>query len=420
MRDRIRRWGLRRRWPAVLLMVLLAVVGLCSAVWASPSPKDIQRVSGGEFVKRGSRWFYYDQEGEAAKDCLLSIQGKTYYFSEEGVRQYGWQKLDGAWYYFGKKTEGYMYKKAWVSVNGKRTYYLKGNGQRAQGWVHNRHSYYFDKKGRLVTGRKRISGVNCYFDERGRMTGSGPGLFVSSSCAILVEADTGRVLYSKNPDLRHANASTTKLMTAILALECSSLRDEVTASKNAASQEPTKLYLQEGETFYMKDLLYSLLIPSHNDTAVAIAEHIGGTVEAFAADMNERAAELGCKNTHFVTPNGLDAGLDHYTTVRDLARIACCAWKKPMIRRIVGTGRYTIKSFEGNRYSFGTTNRLLGDAPGVVGMKTGMTEKAGHCFVGTVIGKNGKTYISAVLGGESSSSRWEDSRQLLGYAYQLA
>ena len=251
------------------------------------------------------------------------------------------------------------------------------------------------------------------------MTGSGSSVSISSPCGILVEADTGKVLYSKNPDLRHANASTTKLMTAILALENCKLTEKVTASANAAAQEPTKLYLQQGESFVLKDLLYSLLIPSHNDTAVALAEHVSGSVPKFVKWMNKKAAVLGCKNTHFATPNGLDAGMDHYTTARDLAKIACYAWKKPMIRKIVKRQQGTITSLNGNTYTFRTTNKLLGNMDRVYGIKTGYTRKAGHCFVGMIQAGNGKTYISVTLGGPTSYARWADTRRLLQYADTL-
>lgn len=173
-------------------------------------------------------------------------------------------------------------------------------------------------------------------------------------------------------------------MTAILALENCKLTEKVTASANAAAQEPTKLYLQQGESFVLKDLLYSLLIPSHNDTAVALAEHVSGSVPKFVKLMNKKAAVLGCKNTHFATPNGLDAGMDHYTTARDLAKIACYAWKKPMIRKIVKRQQGTITSLNGNTYTFRTTNKLLGNMDRVYGIKTGYTRKAGHCFVGMI------------------------------------
>lgn len=131
---------------------------------------------------------------------------------------------------------------------------------------------------------------------------------ISSDCALLMNADTGKIVYAKNENVAHANASTTKIMTCILALENCKLNEKVKFSSYAASIEPSKLYANAGEVFYLKDLLYSLMLPSHNDTAVAIAEHISGSSAKFVNLMNKKAAEIGCTNTHFATPNGLDAG----------------------------------------------------------------------------------------------------------------
>ena len=227
------------------------------------------------------------------------------------------------------------------------------------------------------------------------------------------------MLYSKNENLRHANASTTKIMTCILALENSSLNDKVTFSRKAAAVEPSKLYAKAGETFYMRDLLYSLMVPSHNDTAIAIAEHISGSTSAFAKLMNEKTRELGCTNTHFVTPNGLDAGLNHYTTASDLANIARYAIKNPTFRKLINTKRYSFKSLNTKRnFTVATTNALLGKQAGVIGLKTGVTDKAGYCFVGLCRSRKGNTYISVTLGGPTSAARWRDSKILLTYAYK--
>ena len=245
----------------------------------------------------------------------MSINNKTFYFSEEGIRQYGWQEIDGVWYYFGSKSKGYMYKNAWIKENGKNTYYVGSDGSRCKGWYTGKNTYYFDKNGRLVTGYKKIKGVKYRFDAKGRMTSNGPKFSLNSQCAILVEADSGKVIYSKNLDLRHANASTTKIMTAILAVE------------------------------------------------------------------------IGCSNTHFATPNGLDAGLDHYTTARDVAKIASYAWQYSKIRQIVGTRTRTIKNLKGKSYNLVSTNLLLHEGmAGIGGMKTGFTNKARQCFVGVIQG----------------------------------
>ena len=210
-----------------------------------------------------------------------------------------------------------------------------------------------------------------------------------------------------------------KIMTCILALENSKMNETVNFSARAAAQEPTKLYARTGEKFYMRDMLYSLMLPSHNDTAVAIAEHISGSQSKFAKLMNQKAAQIGCSNTHFVTANGLDAGYNHYTTASDLARIASYAIKKPAFLKLINTKSYAFRSLNTRRrFSVNTTNALLGNMPGVTGMKTGYTNKAGHCFVGLCRSQKGNTYISVVLGGPTSKARWRDSRILLNYAYK--
>lgn len=471
----------RRKHLLLPLLFALLLTALSITATAAVSVNEIKTVSGGKFIKQGNKWSYRLSDGTRAKNCLLSINGKTYYFSAKGYRQSGWKKIGSDYYYFGKQSEGYMYKLRWLK-SGSKTYFLKKSGKRATGWMtwqgktyyfnqkgvrlfgwqtiggkkyylgtakqgwkyknklltYKKHiyylqsngtpakgwktvsgkRYYFDKNGRAYTGTHKISGVNYYFSQKGVLQHSGANLTVSSKCAILVEADTGKVLYAKNEKLRHANASTTKIMTCILALEHAKMTDKVSVSEKAAAQEPTKLYMRAGDSFRMKDLLYSLMLPSHNDTAVAIAEHISGSTEQFAKLMNSKAKALGCTSTHFVTPNGLDNGLNHYTTASDLAKIAQYAWKNATFRTIVKTPSYRFKSIGGVSYDVTTTNTLLGKTKGVCGMKTGFTNKAGYCFVGAVKAKNGKTYFSVTLGAATSTARWSDAKKLLNYAYK--
>lgn len=461
------------------LMTLLCFV-FCLTAGAALSTEYILTASDGDFVYSGGKWTYQYEDGTCAKDCLLNIDGKTYYFSKNGYRQSGWKKIDGNYYYFGSSSEGYMYKLKWLKKNG-NYYFLKSSGKRAEGWMTwagktyyfdqdgkrlsgwqtinkkkyylgtasegyryqntwltyknklyylqakgvaatgwktiNGQKYYFGKNGCAFTGRKKIGGTYYNFSQKGVLLSSGANLTLSSDCAILINANTGVVLYEKNADTKHANASTTKILTCILALEQCSLTETVTVSANAAAQEPTKLYMRTGDSFRLGDLLYSLMLPSHNDTAVAIAEHISGSTSKFASLMNQKAREIGCTSTNFVTPNGLDNGLNHYTTARDLAKIAQYALKNSTLRKIVNTSSYTFKSSQGTVYQVSTTNELLGDMTGVSGMKTGFTNKAGYCFVGTVKAKNGQTYISVTLGGSTSTARWTDSRKLLQFAY---
>lgn len=175
-----------------------------------------------------------------------------------------------------------------------------------------------------------------------------PGNLYSLS-AVLMDGDSGRVLYGKKADVPRPNASTTKVLTCILALENAPGDDYVKVSQNAASQPEVKLYLREGEQYYMEDLLYSLMLKSHNDTAVAIAEHVGGSVEGFSRMMNKKAKEIGCESTHFITPNGLDAvdhGGEHRTTARDLALIMRYAIQNEIFLKITQTREYSFWDIE--------------------------------------------------------------------------
>ena len=204
---------------------------------------------------------------------------------------------------------------------------------------------------------------------------------IGARAAILLEAETGRVLFEKNADERLAIASTTKIMTALLAIESCAMDEIVTAGKNASGVPGTSIYLSEGEQLTMEEMLYGLMLRSGNDAAVAIAEHIGGSVDAFCRRMTERAAELGCQNTVFLSPNGLPTP-GHHTTAYDLALIAREAMDHPEFREIVSTRRASIP-WEGRTYSriLNNKNRLLTDYDGATGIKTGYTKAAGRCLV---------------------------------------
>ena len=199
--------------------------------------------------------------------------------------------------------------------------------------------------------------------------------------SILVEAKTGRVLYEENAHEPLPMASTTKIMTALLALERGSLTDPVTAGPNAYGVPGTSLYLELGETLSLEEMLYGLLLASGNDAAVAIAEHIGGTAEEFCRMMTERAAQLGCEDTVFATPHGLPAE-GHHTTAWDLALIARQAMALPAFREIVSTQRASLP-WAGHESSRVLTNKnkLLSSYPGAIGVKTGYTRAAGRCLV---------------------------------------
>ncbi len=238
-----------------------------------------------------------------------------------------------------------------------------------------------------------------------------------AGAAALMDADSGRILYEKNGYEKKAMASTTKIMTCILALEIGNLEDVVTFSKNAAAQPDVQMNGAEGEQYYLKDLLYSLMLESHNDTAVAIAEHIGGSVEAFAELMNEKAQEIGAFDTNFVTPNGLDAP-GHQTTACDLARIAGYAIQNPEFLEIIRTPAHTFQELQGKRtVSVVNKDAFLTSYDGALGIKTGFTGEAGYCFVGAAR-RGEKTLITVVLASgwpPHKTYKWDDTRSLMDY-----
>ena len=179
-------------------------------------------------------------------------------------------------------------------------------------------------------------------------------LILHASYACLMDAGSHRILYSKNTDKKVPMASTTKIMTALLALESNKLNDVVIASQKAAGMPKVHLGMQPGRQYYMKDLLYSLMLESHNDTAVAIAEHLGGSVSGFAAKMNQKAKLLGMSSTHFITPNGLDAN-GHYSTASDMCKLASYAIKNKDFLSLVQTKSHSFSDCSG-KYHYSLTN----------------------------------------------------------------
>lgn len=254
--------------------------------------------------------------------------------------------------------------------------------------------------------------------------------------AVLMDGCSGRILYEKNGEEFLANASTTKILTCILALEQAALTDVVTVSAYAASMPDVQLHIKEGEQYYLEDLLYSLMLESHNDVAVAIAEHISGSQEAFSKLMNRKAEEIGCKNTCFLTPNGLDATgvygekeVFHGTTAGDLALIMryCIRLspKKEEFLRITGTAEHSFTNIDRSRNFYCRNhNAFLHMMEGVISGKTGFTGKAGYCYVGA-LERDGRSYIVALLAcgwPGNKNYKWSDCRNLMEYGlenYQL-
>ena len=241
---------------------------------------------------------------------------------------------------------------------------------------------------------------------------------VEAHGAILMDAATGRVLWEKDAHKPLAMASTTKIMTAVLALERGRLEDIVTVSKRAAAAPKVKMYLQPGEEISLGGLIYALMLQSSNDAAVAIAEHISGSVEDFCAAMTAKAKELGASNTVFETPNGLDAE-NHQSTAYDMALITRYALSNTMFFEIINT---TSKEVTSNRKTYYITNknRLLHEFEGANGVKTGYTGKAGHCFVGAAR-RDDMQLISVVFasgwGARGKEQKWVDTKRILTYGF---
>lgn len=269
-------------------------------------------------------------------------------------------------------------------------------------------------------------------------------LYALSAC--LMDADSGRVLYDKNADEVRAMASTTKIMTLIVALEYANEDDIVTVSPYAASMPDVQLNIRAGEQYRLGDLYYAMMLESFNDVAVTIAEYIGECyalnqddrtantdikarsyddskkyVHTFTKLMNEKAKELGCENTYFITPNGLDAEDEngkHSTTAKELAVIASYAIKNERFNDIIGTRQYSFCEVNGTRNcSAYNKDAFLNQMNGAFGIKTGFTGNAGYCFVGA-LKSDGRTFISVVLGSGWPSNRtykWKDTRKLMEY-----
>ncbi len=245
-----------------------------------------------------------------------------------------------------------------------------------------------------------------------------PSSFYAKAYCVM-DAETNRVLLGKNAEDKMPMASTTKIMTCILALEEGNMSDVVTVSSYASTMPDVQLNIREGETYLLKDLLYSLMLESHNDTAVAIAEHLGGSVDGFAEMMNEKAMELGCTNTSFVTPNGLDHE-NHYTTATELCMIAAYAIENQDFLEIIRTPSYSFQDQSGAR-SFTVNNHdaFLTQYEGAIGIKTGFTNDAGYCFCGAAQ-RDGRTLVSAVLAcgwPPNKSYKWADTKNLMDYGF---
>ncbi|MCL6637701.1 MAG: D-alanyl-D-alanine carboxypeptidase [Alicyclobacillus sp.] len=237
---------------------------------------------------------------------------------------------------------------------------------------------------------------------------------IVSAAAVVMDMETGTVVYAKNPLAPHYPASITKIMTALLALQRGHLNDTLTASADAVNQPPDKLYLVPGERKTLEQFLYGLLIISANDAAVVIAEHYGGSVAGFAHMMNDEAQQLGAVHTHFTNPNGLPDP-NHVTCAYDMALITQAAMQYPEFRKIVATRSY---EWQGDKWQarLDNLNRMLTEYPGAIGVKTGFTSVAHNTLV-VAAQRNGETFLAVLLDCPTNGQIRQDASKLLNYAF---
>ena len=246
-------------------------------------------------------------------------------------------------------------------------------------------------------------------------------LKLNAKAAVIMDAESGKVLYGKSKDQKMPNASTTKILTCLYILEHCDIDQMAKVSKNASMQPKVRLGVREGESYKVKDLLYGLMLESYNDCAVVLAEYAAGSVEKFEKRVNQMAAKLGASNTQFVTPNGLD-GTDkdgrHETTAQDLAKIMARCIKNQQFLEITQAKQHTFTDGSGKRtFTCNNHNALLSTMQGAISGKTGYTSKAGYCYVGAIKQKNMTMTVSVLASGwpPHKTYKWNDVRKLVQY-----
>jgi D-alanyl-D-alanine carboxypeptidase (penicillin-binding protein 5/6) len=238
---------------------------------------------------------------------------------------------------------------------------------------------------------------------------------IAGESAIVVDYQSGRVLYAKNADVPRAVASTQKIITALCVLDAGNIDKPVTVSASDSACQPTKLGVQAGEVYPRRELLKVLMVKSANDIARCLARDVGGDQESFAAMMNQKAASLGMRNSHFRNPHGLTEP-GQYSTARDMAIAARAAYRSPLLRSYTSTKAFTFKYNNGRTRVLENTNKVLKTLPYCDGMKTGTTDASGRCLVSTG-SLNGRSVIVVVLK-SNSANIWNDSSKLLRWALE--
>lgn len=240
---------------------------------------------------------------------------------------------------------------------------------------------------------------------------------IAARAAVVVEYETGKVLYEKNADLQLPMASTTKIMTTLLTLESDNIDDWFTVDSEAIKVEGSSMGLSEGEVITKRILAYGMMLPSGNDAANAAAVAVSGSIEGFVRLMNEKAENFGLTNTHFVTPSGLDDYTDeHYSTALDMANLTRLALSNETFREICGTKSICLEFGDGESFWLSNSNKLLSSCEGVIGVKTGFTDKAGRCLA-SACERDGVTLICVTL---SDPNDWYDYTNLYDYCFSLA
>jgi serine-type D-Ala-D-Ala carboxypeptidase (penicillin-binding protein 5/6) len=236
----------------------------------------------------------------------------------------------------------------------------------------------------------------------------------NAKAAVVMDVKTGRMLYSKNPNSKLPMASTTKIMTTLVAIESGRLKETVKVSKKASFTEGSSIYLKEGEQITVEELLFGIMLRSGNDASMAVAEHIGGNIEGFVEMMNAKAKEIGALNTHFANPHGLD-NPKHYTTAYDLALITSYALRNEKFAEVVKTKNKTISGPPGVEWNrnMKNKNKMLWQFEGGDGVKTGFTSKAGRCLVSSATRDNWQL-CSVVL---NCGPMWEESAAILNFGF---
>lgn len=248
-----------------------------------------------------------------------------------------------------------------------------------------------------------------------------PAPSIDAAASMLVNASDGDVLFTQNSDAQLPMASTTKIMTALLALQYGKLDQQITIGSDAVAAgagENSHMGVSKGEILSLRDLLYGMMLPSGDDAAVAIADGISGSQQAFVQLMNARAQALGLTHTHYANPNGLDAP-GHYTSASDLVKLAEIAMRNPVFATIVATQEYDIPATDQHKdFPLTNTNTLLGSYDGAEGIKTGSTGNAGECLVFAAL-RNDAELFGVVLGAPDDSTRYSDARALLDWGYTV-